>query len=107
MDKNLKPDTMLDVLQEASSISLLAGSFTKDKLIPLLEKHKIPYNGPYNSMDDAVLKSYSSAVEKAKALPDLPQVVLLSPGCASFELFNNEFDRGNQFKNLVGLLLEA
>jgi len=106
-DKNLKPDTMLDVLQEASSISLLAGSFTKDKLIPLLEKHKIPYNGPYNSMDDAVLKSYSSAVEKAKALPDLPQVVLLSPGCASFELFNNEFDRGNQFKNLVGLLLEA
>ena len=106
-DKNLKPDTMLDVLQEASSISLLDGSFTKDKLLPLLEEHKIPYYGPFNSMEDAVLKSYSSAVEKAKALPDLPQVVLLSPGCTSFELFNNEFDRGNQFKNLVGLLLEA
>ena len=106
-DKNLIPDAMLDELQAASSISLLEGSFTKEKLIPLLEEHKIPYNGPFSSMDDAVLKSYSCAVAKAKDLPDLPQVVLLSPGCASFEMFNNEFDRGNQFKNLVGLLLEA
>jgi len=106
-DKNLLPDAMLDELQAASSISLLDGSFTQEKLIPLLEKHKISYNGPFNSMDDAVLKSYSLAVAKAKDLPDLPQVVLLSPGCASFELFNNEFDRGNQFKSLVGRLLEA
>ena len=106
-DKNLKPDAMLDVLQVASSISLLDGSFTRDKLIPLLEEHKIPYYGPFNSMDEAVRKSYASATKKAKDLPDLPQVVLLSPGCASFEMFTNEFDRGNQFKNLVGLLLEA
>ncbi|HKL59456.1 MAG TPA: Mur ligase family protein [Sphaerochaeta sp.] len=106
-DKNLKADAMLDVLQDATSISLLDGSFTRDKLIPLLDKHKIAYNGPFNSMDDAVLNSYTSAKEKAKDLPDLPQVVLLSPGCASFEMFANEFDRGNQFKNLVGLLLEA
>ncbi|HAF85644.1 MAG TPA: UDP-N-acetylmuramoylalanine--D-glutamate ligase, partial [Sphaerochaeta sp.] len=77
------------------------------KLIPLLEEHKIPYYGPFSSMDDATLKSYTSAAQKAKDLPDLPQVVLLSPGCASFEMFKNEFDRGNQFKNLVGLLLEA
>ncbi|MBI9093788.1 MAG: UDP-N-acetylmuramoylalanine--D-glutamate ligase [Sphaerochaeta sp.] len=106
-DKNLKADAMLDVLQAASSISLLDGSFTRDKLIPLLDEHKIPYFGPFSSMDDATLTSYSSATQKAKDLPDLPQVVLLSPGCASFEMFNNEFDRGNQFKNLVGLLLEA
>ncbi len=106
-DKNLKADAMLDVLQAASSISLLEGSFTREKLIPLLEEHKIAYDGPYSSMDDAVLRSYTSARKKANELPDLPQVVLLSPGCASFELFANEFDRGNQFKNLVGLLLEA
>ena len=106
-DKNLKPNSMLDVLQSVSSISLLDGSFTREKLIPLLEEHKIAYYGPFSSMDDAVLKSYTSAVEKAKDLPDLPQVVLLSPGCASFEMFKNEFDRGNQFKTLVGHLLGA
>ena len=106
-DKNLKPDAMIDELKAASSLSLLDGSFTRDKLIPLLEEHKIPFNGPFTSMDDAVFRSYTLAVKKAKDLPNLPQVVLLSPGCASFEMFSNEFDRGNQFKNLVGLLLEA
>ncbi|HKM06847.1 MAG TPA: Mur ligase family protein [Sphaerochaeta sp.] len=106
-DKNLKPEAMLDVLQAATSISLLDGSFTRDKLIPLLKQYKIPYKGPFSSMDDALLRSYASAVKKAKDLPDLPQVVLLSPGCASFEMFNNEFDRGNQFKSLVALLLDG
>jgi len=28
-------------------------------------------------------------------------IVLLSPGCASFGLFDNEFDRGNQFRDIV------
>jgi len=33
-------------------------------------------------------------------------VVLLSPGAASFELFKNEFYRGNAFKDLVRALPE-
>lgn len=106
-DKNLKPDAMLDVLQAASSLSLLDGSFTRNKLIPLLKQHKIAYKGPFSTMEEALLSSHSFALKKAKDLPELPQVVLLSPGCASFELFTNEFDRGNQFKNLVGLILEG
>ncbi len=106
-DKNLKPGAMLDVLQAASSISLLDGSFTRDKLIPMLKENKVSYSGPFSSMKEATLNSYASAKKKAKSLPNLPQVVLLSPGCASFEMFKNEFDRGDQFKSVIETLLEA
>jgi UDP-N-acetylmuramoylalanine--D-glutamate ligase len=106
-DKNLEAEGMLEELQSASSVSLLDGSFTQNKLIPLLEQHNIPYYGPFKSMGDALQQSYEMARKKEQELPNLVQAILLSPGSASFELFANEFDRGNQFKNLVGLLLES
>jgi len=37
------------------------------------------------------------AVAQAKSLARKGDVVLLSPGAASFNMFKNEFDRGNQF----------
>ncbi len=45
------------------------------------------------SMEDAVDKAYSFA--------DRNDVVLLSPACASFDLFKNYEDRGKQFKEAV------
>ena len=45
------------------------------------------------SMEDAVATSYKIASEG--------DVVLLSPCCASFDLFKNYEDRGQQFKNVV------
>ncbi|MGE4453911.1 MAG: Mur ligase family protein [Sphaerochaeta sp.] len=104
-DKNLTADGMLEELQHASSISLLDGSFTQNKLIPLLDHYHIPYYGPFKAMGDALQQSFDLAKQKESELPNLMQAILLSPGSASFELFANEFDRGNQFKNLVGLLL--
>ncbi|MBN2105668.1 UDP-N-acetylmuramoyl-L-alanine--D-glutamate ligase [bacterium] len=48
--------------------------------------------------------SLSEAVENAHRLACPGDVVLLSPGCASFDMFENFEERGNQFKALVKVL---
>lgn len=46
-------------------------------------------------------KSMEQAVKKAFSLADEGDVVLLSPACASFDLFENYEDRGAKFKQAV------
>ena len=45
--------------------------------------------------------SMKGAVSKASEIAKKGDIVLLSPGAASFNLFKNEFDRGKQFIDLV------
>lgn len=49
-------------------------------------------------------KSASEAVQAAYRIGKKGDVVLLSPACASFDLFANYEDRGRQFKNAVKAL---
>jgi UDP-N-acetylmuramoylalanine--D-glutamate ligase len=45
--------------------------------------------------------SMSEAVQIAQRLAEKGDAVLLSPACASFDLFENYEDRGNQFKKAI------
>lgn len=50
--------------------------------------------------------SMSEAIEKAVELAKKGDAVLLSPACASFDLFQNYEDRGRQFKSAVNKLID-
>lgn len=57
------------------------------------------FDGKVTSIEDAT--SMEEAVNKAYALAEEGDTVLLSPCCASFDLFRNYEDRGEQFKQYV------
>jgi UDP-N-acetylmuramoylalanine--D-glutamate ligase len=93
---------MLKAVQNASHVYLLDGSFTREKLIGMLEAQHIPYQGPFSSMDEAFFAAYEQALADTQMLPNV--AVILSPGAASFGLFRHEFDRGDQFRSLFETL---
>jgi UDP-N-acetylmuramoylalanine--D-glutamate ligase len=51
-------------------------------------------------------KNMKEAVKIASRIAERNDIVLLSPGCASFGLFKHEFDRGEQFQKCIKLLEE-
>ena len=56
------------------------------------------------SIDIYICENLKDTVELAKKLAKPNQVVLFSPASASFDLFKNFADRGEQFKKLVNQL---
>lgn len=60
--------------------------------------HKF-FDGKVEKIEDT--SSMKDAVQKAYALTQEGDTVLLSPCCASFDLFRNYEDRGDQFKECV------
>ena len=91
-DKDLDFSLLARAVENTKALILLAGTGT-DKLKALLDSAGISYQGPFDSPDTAA----KAAVESA----DSGDTVLLSPGCASFGMFLNEFDRGRKWKDAV------
>ncbi|MCR5218633.1 UDP-N-acetylmuramoyl-L-alanine--D-glutamate ligase [Treponema sp.] len=87
-------------------IYLLSGTGT-DKLTSLLDERKIKYSGPFDSLEvllgilknSLMSRNAENIYGRAHENQYLP--VVFSPGCTSFGMFSNEFDRGNKFKDYV------
>lgn len=96
-DKNLDMQKLAEAVRNATDrVVFLKGAGT-DKLI-----NELRSAGEKNNCIIAV--SMNEAVELARNLAKKGEVVLLSPGTASFGLFLNEFDRGDQFRSAVNKL---
>lgn len=95
-DKRLDPSPLADVAaRHGTTVYLFAGTATPALEQALRERGVAP-RGPFSGMAQAVAAACREA--------DPGDVVLLSPGCASFGLFRDEFDRGARFREVVAAL---
>jgi UDP-N-acetylmuramoylalanine--D-glutamate ligase len=117
-DKNLDYAPLAEAAAQVKEVVLLEGSGS-EKIVPLLRAAGIPFQGPFGDLETAVTCAVKAAGNLAaltagdvaaagntgSAGKDAP-VCVLSPGCASFGMFKNEFDRGRSWKEAVTRLSE-
>jgi len=91
-DKELDFTPLALAAVKAKAIVLLAGTGS-EKIKALLDSGGVKYRGTFDSLE-AAIKAAAEAASPGDA-------VVLSPGCASFGMFLNEFDRGRKWKEGV------
>lgn len=95
-DKRLDPAPLADAAAYYGALTyLFEGTATPD-LARCLRERNVAACGPFATME--------AVIEAARRAAVPGDVVLLSPGCASFGLFRDEFDRGEQFRKVVTAL---
>ena len=96
-DKNLDYEPLAKTIIEKVSVLLLIGQ-TAGKIFDSVKEELENQN---KKLDIYMCESLEQTVNLAKKLAKPKEVVLFSPASASFDMFKDFADRGNQFKNLV------
>ena len=92
-DKNMEFGPLAPLVQERCKILILLGE-AKEKINRALGDFAETYL--VGTFEEAVLLAY----QKSRS----GDIILLSPGCASFDMFRNYEERGDYFKKLVSQL---
>jgi UDP-N-acetylmuramoylalanine--D-glutamate ligase len=95
VDKGLDYSRILDSMRKyLKALVLFEGTASEeiDRIVgPYVQNYKY-----FNSME--------SAIDKAKEISTEGDMVILCPGASSFNMFINEFDRGDKFVEYVNSL---
>lgn len=94
---------ILGGVDKGNDYSILYEFLDKIKAIVCLGVDNAKIHAAFEDMVPVIVdtKSAKEAALQSYKLAEQGDVVLLSPACASFDLFNNYEDRGNQFKAAV------
>jgi len=90
-NKGLSFTELIEIIKEKVSDLILLPGTASDKIEEGISGNNKIYK--VSSMQEAILQ--------AKKIAKSGDIVILSPGAASFNLFKNEFDRGEQFIKFV------
>ena len=99
-DKNLDYTPLAKPILEKVKILLLIGQ-TSGKIF---EAVKQEMENQKKDIKIYMCNTLQETINLANKNAKPGQIVLFSPGSASFDMFKNAYDRGNQFKNLVNKL---
>jgi UDP-N-acetylmuramoylalanine--D-glutamate ligase len=102
-DKELPFDNMAQaIVQRAKAVILLQGTATPKLEQQLkIENEKLRTSASERFSILGPFDDFAAAIDTARELAAPGDVVLLSPGCASFGMFQNEFHRGDEFRRIV------
>jgi UDP-N-acetylmuramoylalanine--D-glutamate ligase len=94
-DKHLDSEMFArTIARRVKALVLLAGSATERLQREVCAQgFTHPMVGPFTD--------FTAAIRAARDLAGPGDLVLLSPGCASFGMFHNEFHRGDEFRRIV------
>lgn len=93
-DKNNSWQEISSALKKHCRALVIIKGTAQEKIIELLTKQKI-------KLEYVLVDSMDMAVAEAYNLAQKNDAILLSPGCASFGVFKNEFDRGQKFDQAI------
>ena len=88
-DKNLPFDELGAVIAQRAKVAILIGQ-TAEKIADAIRNTRVE-----------IVDTLAKAVEQANRIAESGDVVLLSPACASYDMFDNFEQRGREFIRLV------
>jgi len=88
-DKELNYKEMVEIIEKKVKTLILIKGTATEKIVDLM------------GYSIETVDNMRDAIKKANKFAKNGDMILLSPGAASFGIFKNEYDRGNQFVKLV------
>jgi UDP-N-acetylmuramoylalanine--D-glutamate ligase len=98
-DKNLPFDKLAEKLVEKTKAVILIGQ-TAPQIVQAINEKRAMSDEPRATKVE-IVNSLSDAVQLAHNLAESGDVILLSPACASYDMFENYEQRGLEFTKLI------